>query len=251
MIDRFFNDAIFIASDRGIDTSKVYTFTSSSRGGMGNRLPDLTDLREGLNYLKRTGAIHPSNNKFVIMGSKLADGVRYYLKMFIRDNNNYDQIKSIVGFYDDESMFQQRPNTIIFLTLESRDEYLRSLKNSNQKNEVITTSINDSKYDITEPFFYMDENRRVSLIQNVGGNVVSDAVVIANTWIQRQYNPGYNPGRRTILLPNTPVPENVLPYRIDVGLKMIAQPKTGVTYNRSNPEILYYAGDHHAAILRL
>jgi len=251
MIDRFFTDAIFIASDRGIDTSQVYTFTSSSRGGIGNRLPDLANLREALNYLRRTGAIHSSSGKFVIMGSKLADGVRYYLKMFIRDNNNYDQIKTITGFYDDESVFQQRPNTVIFLSLESRDEYLRSLKNSNQRNEVITTSINDSKYDITEPYFYMDQNRRVSLIQNVGGNVVDDAIAIANTWIQREYNPGYNSGRRTIILPDTSVPDNVLQYRVDIGLKMIPQPKSGVTYTRSNPEILYYAGDHHAAILRL
>lgn len=220
-VDWFMENYVSIGSD---EKSK-YSFTNISRV-----LPMASSPEEAIDYL----SVFPSfirEGRVYLYNSRFAAGIRYFLSGIVKSYSGEDLIvpKEIYGI-----TFRNRLQTLLFESWEQLQRWEKEISISTSLE--IRTILNPNLAREQEPFFYLEEEDKLYLLQNAPN--LRSALLAAEYW--RQYN--INPG---VQEENIRVP--YLQYKIGPNGKLLLQEEApGALVS-----VLEYEDGTYAALLPL
>lgn len=222
------------------DSALYYDFSTLER-----RLPSVNSVNEALRYLSKlprfeSGKVTMYNRKFTIKMYK-------YLKAYEkRTFGEQPYIKSYIeNYFTASSDFKQVKWNIVIMGSDIYDKWHEDRRLRDRHIFEVQEKVNMSIALPTYPQLYMDENKRIYIIQNTSGADIRNALNVGKIWVEKGINPGY----LTPKLPRTQIPPHFI-YVVAVSERLVpVTNNTGKSETYAN--VISYTENRYGSLLPL
>jgi len=230
------------------DSLSVYDFSNIPRIYPSN----IYTIDEVITYLSLKSPSIIKDNKFYLYSKKFADGVIFFLTDFYKNNEGLEISipDSISNYYVNYNDFKHQENVLLFINDEYFNIWFSSVSQTCFDYNMIKSTIDISFASLLDPYFYMDTDNKIYIIQNVLDGNLTSALNISNVWNTKKLNIGFFSNPIDSIIP-------YILYEISISNNLILsdiQPYPDIleSSNLLNiPLILNYGNDYYASILLL
>lgn len=185
-VEEFTQSVLVLKPQDVIDSSTFYNFD-----GLQRILPDVDNLDEGLEYMKRF--IRPSEDgRIVVYSDRLYMGLRDKIQVYHEQTLGETPMvaKTVGTYFLTTTDFKEFPNNIIMIGETELDKWKSDRNLKRERIFQIRKTLNLAISVTTDPYLYSGPDGDMWIIQNPSGGSINSALAIAKNWHDSRVNTG-------------------------------------------------------------